>query len=103
MEGNQKEYEQIRIQYPDGDIWIRRTVGNEEEAEIISGKPGIADCLKALAEGKPDAINVIADDDAQEVHAIVKDALHIEINPASGDLSFVVESLNTGEDGECTE
>ena len=98
MEGNQREYEQIRIQYPDGDIWIRRTVGNEEETEIISGKPGIADCLKALSEGNPDAINVIADDDAQQVHAIVKGAFHIEIIPATGDLSFVVEKLDSGED-----
>ena len=99
MDGNNgKNYEQVKIQYPNGEIWIRRADDQEEEAEIISNQPGVAECLKELAEKNPDVINVIADDDAQEIHAIVKAALHIEVLPATGDLSFIIEQEYRGGD-----
>ena len=99
MDGNnERNYEQVKIQYPDGDVWIRRVEGQQEKAEIISDRPGMAECLKMLEKNNPDVINVIADDDAQQVIAIVKSALHIEIVPATGDMSFIVEKPYTGEE-----
>ena len=98
MNGNNgRNYEQVKIQYPNGEIWIRRADDQEEEAEIISNQPGVAECLKELAEKNPDVINVIADDEAREIHAIVKRALHIEVLPATGDLSFIIEDVLSGE------
>ena len=98
MDGNNgRNYEHVKIQYPNGEIWIRRADDQEEEAEIISNQPGVAECLKELAEKNPDVINVIADDDSQEIHAIVKRALHIEVLPATGDLSFIIEDVLSGE------
>ena len=97
-ENNGRNYEHVVIQYSNGEIWIRRADDQEEEAEIISNQPGVSECLKQLAEKNPDVIDVIADDETQGVHAIVKRALHIEVLPATGDLSFIIEEEYKGND-----
>lgn len=88
-----REMEHIKIRFEDGDVDIRREVGQTGKADITSDRPGVATALKELALLNPDIVEVVADDDADSIMVEVREGFKVEVEPVTGNIFFNIERM----------
>ena len=88
-----REYEHVILEVDGQKIWIRRAIGQEEKAEILTDDAGVIECLTALAAENPDVITVLTEEGEEHFHCVAGKELVVHFVPCSGSLEFWIEKL----------
>ena len=75
------------------DVFIRRRIEQEDQAEIITKDPGVAECLTKMGEANPDVIEILTEEGEENFHCIVGKEVMIHFVPSSGAIEFWIERL----------
>lgn len=94
MECNGMEYEHTRLSVEGKpDVWFRRRVGQEKQAEIITDDKEVMEILTGLAKENPEIVEILAEEGDEHFHAIAGPELVIELKPSAGSICFWIEQV----------
>ncbi len=90
-------YEHITLEMNGKKSWIRRSIDQEEKAEIFTDDATIMKCLTEIAKTNPEVITVLTEEGEEHFHCIVGKELSVHLDPCSGSLEFWIEKEHMDE------